>query len=214
MIALFWGSTTLLVLTNIEIESLCLSFCLIGITGMRISREFVGGIWEKALSRSTVVLAIYFLLIGGVSLARHSRLSYRGNVFPGETIPSDGEPAYLRGVQLSRQAVALLASIVELEKKNNGIPVYWGPGLEMMNRVYGGTVDPALPLWFHNNVTVRDIDSQKLIDAIARSRAGLVVIDRNWVSEIPSDVLLYLNHDWTKERDGTLLVYRRKSGLS
>ena len=145
IICFFWGSTVLLVLTNIDIESLSLSFCLIGVIAMRLSGQFPGDKLEKALQTSALALAIYFLLVGGVSLARHSRISYAANVFPGETIPKDGEPAYLRGVELSHEGTTRLADINDLVKKNSGVPVYWGAGLEMMNRIYGGVSDPAFP---------------------------------------------------------------------
>ncbi len=73
MICLFWGATLILVLSNVEIESLCLCFCLVGVAGMRISGQFPGEKWEKALQISAMVLAAYFLLVGGLSLARHSK---------------------------------------------------------------------------------------------------------------------------------------------
>jgi hypothetical protein len=145
-----------------------------------------------------------------VSLARHSRISYAANVFPGETIPKDGEPAYLRGVELSHEGTTRLADINDLVKKNSGVPVYWGAGLEMMNRIYGGVSDPALPLWYHPNVSVRDSDAPRLIDAIERSDAGLVVIDKLWYVRIPLAVRRYLQREWSLDgHDTPLLVFRR-----
>jgi hypothetical protein len=209
-ICFFWGSTVLLVLTNIDIESLSLSFCLIGVVAMRLSGQFPGDKLEKALQTSAMALAIYFLLVGGVSLARHSRISYAANAFPGETIPNDGEPPYLRGVELSREGTTRLADISDLVKKNSGVPVYWGAGLEMMNRIYGGVSDPAFPLWYHPNVSVRDSDAPRLIDAIERSDAGLVVIDKLWYARIPLAVRRYLQREWSLDgHDTPLLVFRR-----
>lgn len=211
MIGLFWASTCLLVLTNVEIESFCLCFCLIGVVGMQISGQFPGEKWEKALQNSAILLTTYFLLVGGVSLARHSRISYKRNVFAGDTRVSDGNPTYLRGVELSRQAALRLASVDDLMKKNTGVPVYWGPGLEIMNRIYGGVVDPVFPLWYHLNVTVRDSDANALIAAIERSDAKLVVADKEWRPELPTEVQQYLDRVWTREgQDSPLLVYRRR----
>jgi len=211
MIGVFWGSTCLLVLTNVEIESLCLCFCLIGVIAMGISGQFSGEKWQKTLQTSTIILAAYFLLVGGMSLARHSRVSYRGNVFPGQTIAKNGQPAYLRGVELSPQAANRLALIQSMVNTHPGIPIYWGPGLEIMNRIYGGVSDPSFPLWYHLNVTVRDSDAQALSNAIERSGAGVVVAEKDWYSEVPTTVQQYLDRAWTLEQpDNTLLVFRRR----
>jgi hypothetical protein len=211
LICLFWGSTCLLVLTNVEIESLCLCFCLVGLVGMRISGQFPGESWEKMFRASALLLAAYFLLVGSVSLARHSRIVYRGNDFVSGALPNNANPAYLRGVVLSRQAAVRLALIEDLMKKNSGVPVYWGPGVEMMNRIYGGVADPALPLWYHLNVTVRDSDAKALIDAIERSPAQLVVADKLWYPEVPAAVQKYLDRFWSLDKNyDPILVYKRK----
>lgn len=210
IICFFWGSTVLLVLTNIDIESLSLSFCLIGVIAMRLSGLFPGDKLERALQTSAMALATYFLLVGGVSVARHSRISYAANAFPGETIPNNGEPPYLRGVELSREGTTRLAYITDLVKRNSGVPVYWGAGLEMMNRIYGGVSDPAFPLWYHPNVSVRDSDAPRLIDAIERSDARLVVIDKLWYVRIPLAERRYLQREWSLDgHDTPLLVFRR-----
>jgi hypothetical protein len=213
ILCLFWGSTCLLVLTNVEIESLCLCYCLIGVIAMRISSQFSGQKCEKALQTSSMVLAIYFLLVGGVSMARHSRISYHGNDFAHTTLPAAAGPAYLRGVVLSHQAAMRLAAVNEVVKDNRGIPVYWGPGLEMMNRIYSGVVDPTFPLWYHIHVSVRDADAQPLIEAIARSGAGLVVADAaEWREGFPDKLKVYLDQSWdTQEQYAPLMVYKRRA---
>ncbi len=215
-ISLFWGSTSLLVLTNIEIESLSLSFCLVGVVAMRISGQFSGDKWEKALQSSAIVLVAYFSLVGSVSVARHSRISFLANVFPGETIPKDGEPAYFRGVNLSRQAVVEIKLINDVLKKNSGVPVYWGPGLEIMNRVQKGVTNPAFPLWYQRDITVRESDTPRLIGAIEESHAGLFVAGRFWYDfyyVFPEGLHSYLDREWVlEERDETLVVYRKRGG--
>jgi hypothetical protein len=212
ILCLFWGSACLLILTNVEIESLCLCYCLIGVVAMRISGQFPGEKCEKALQACSIVLAVYFLLVGGVSMARHSRISYRGNDFARAAQPTAGGPAYLRGVVLSNQAAVRLAAVDQVVKNNSGIPVYWGPGLEMMNRIHGGVVDPTFPLWYHLHVTVRDVDAQPLIEAIERSSAGLFVADAVWRDEFPDQIKLYLDQSWEKqEQYAPLLVYKRRT---
>jgi hypothetical protein len=212
IICLFWASTSVLILTNVEIESLCLCYCLVGMVAMRISGLFPVDKYEKVLQTCSIVLAIYFLVIGGVSMARHSRISYRGNNFTNASQPTPTGPGYLRGVVLSNQAAVRLAMVEEVLKNDNGIPVYWGPGLELMNRIQAGVVSPRFPLWYHLQVTVRDVDAQPIIDAIERSEAGLVVVDPDWTGELPDNVLPYLNNSWDIQEQSTpLLVYKRKT---
>jgi hypothetical protein len=212
ILSLFWFSSCLLVLTNVEIESLCLCYCLIGVIAMRISGQFSGPKSAKALQTSSMLLAVYFLLVGGVSMARHSRIAYRGNDFTSGIPTIAGNPMYLRGVVLSQQAGRRLASVNEVVKNNRGIPVYWGPGLEIMNRIYGGVSDPTFPLWYHFQVTVRDEDAPPLINAIKRSNAGLVVADAGWKQEFPGWVVRYLDYSWDKQDQyGPLLVYMRRN---
>jgi hypothetical protein len=214
LIFLFWASTVLLVLTNIDIESLSLSFCLVGVIAMRLSGRFPGAKLERSLQASAIVLATYFLLVGGVSLARHSRISYLANGFPGETIPSNGEPAYLRGVELSHQSAGRLAVIDYVLKSNSGVPVYWGPGLEIMNRIHGGVNEPAFPLWYQSYTTVSESSTPGLVDAIERSGAGLVVVDPFWFEYygvIPDGLRAYLWRDWDLEEwDYWLIVFRKR----
>jgi hypothetical protein len=214
LILLFWASTVLLVLTNIEIASLSLSFCLVGVVAMRLSGRFPGTRLERSLQSSAIVLAMYFLLVGCVSLVRHSRISYLANGFPGETIPSNGEPAYLRGVELSPQSAVRLAVIDYVLKSNGGVPVYWGPGLEIMNRIHGGVNDPAFPLWYQSYTTVSESSTPGLVDAIERSGAGLVVVDPFWFEYygvIPDGLRAYLWRDWDLEEwDYWLIVFRKR----
>lgn len=214
LILFFWACTILLVLTNIDIESLSLCFCLIGISAMSISGQFPGDKLRKALRTAASVLAAYFLLVGGVSLLRHSRISFLANAFPGQTIPSTGEPAYFRGVELSRQSALRLAVIDYMVKNNSGVPVYWGPGLEIMSRVYGGVTDPAFPLWYQSYTTVNESDTPGLVDAIERSNAGLVVVDPFWFAYygvMPDGLRAHLWETWDlQEWDYWLVVFRKR----
>jgi hypothetical protein len=215
MISMLWGSTCLLVLTNTEIESLCLSFCLVGAIAMQISGQFLGSKWEKAIRVSSIVLAIYLLLVGSVSLTRHARISFdEERIFSRNVVPlGDSRLAYLRGVALSEEATLRLASIDELIKENRGVPVYWGPGLELMNRIYGGVVSPVFPLWYDLGTTTptHEADAQRLIDAIEMSGAGLVVADRRYVMEFPEPVRRHLDGSWAVENPAeSLLVIWKK----
>ena len=213
LICLFWGSTCLLVLTNMEIESLGLSFCLIGVASMLLSGQFPGDKWRKAIQSSAIVLVTYFLLVGSVSVARHSRISFLKNVFTGQKISNDGELGYFRGVEFSRQAAQGMVLMDEVLLKNKGLAVYWGPGLQMMNRVHGGVNDPAFPLWYQRDITVHDSDTPRLIEAIERSGAELFVADRFWYDfyyVMPDGLSSYLDRTWIlEERDDRLVVFRK-----
>jgi hypothetical protein len=215
ILGFFWVSTTLLVLTNIDIESLSLCFCLVGVVAMQISGKFQGARLEGALRNSALTLAIYFLAVGGVSIVRHARVAYAFNTFPGKVIPKDGEPAYLRGVELSTQAEARLSRIDDLLQKNNGISVYWGTGLELMNRIHPGIRDSALPLWYHVKISILETDTPAVTAAIDRTDATLFVADR-MVYEyflFPKSMRRYFAHGWVlEEMDDSLVVYRKKPG--
>jgi hypothetical protein len=213
MISMLWGSTCLLVLTNIEIESLCLSFCLVGVLAMQISGQFPGSKWEKVIQVSSIVLAIYLLLVGGVSLTRHARISLGDweGIFSRNVVPQeDSRLAYLRGVALSPKATRRLAAIDELIKENRNVPVYWGPGLELMNRIYGGVVSPEFPMWYELGTTTHQADAQRLIDAIELSGAGLVVADRVYSDRFPDGVRRHLDSSWSVEKPGDPLVIWKK----
>ena len=213
ILCLFWFSTLILVLTNIEIESLSLCFCLIGIVAMKISGRFRGARLEEMLQSSAAILAIYFLAVGGVSIVRHSRVSYAYHTFPGKVIPKYGEPVYLRGVELSPQAATQLGRIDKLLEKNNSSKVYWGTGLELMNRIHPGVRDSALPLWYHAKASVLESDTPAFATAINRTGACLVVADGffyyYWL--YPSSLREYMAREWIlEEQDFSLVVYEKQ----
>jgi hypothetical protein len=121
-------------------------------------------------------------------------------------------PAYLRGVALSQQAEGRLAVIDGLVNENRGVPVYWGPGLELMNRIYGGVVSPDLPLWYHIGTTVQQADAPRLIEAIERSGAGLVVADRFAYYNFPIAVQIHLNSTWSVQQRDRIISWKRLPG--
>jgi hypothetical protein len=182
---------------------------------MGISGQFSGDTWEKTIRGSAIVLVAYFFLVGSVSVVRHSRISFLANVFPGRTIAKNGEPAYLRGVTMSRQATVGMGLIEEVLKKNSGVPVYWGPGLQLMNRIHGGVTDPAFPLWYQPGSTYSQSDVPAIINGIERSGAGLFVADRflyDFYYVVPSEMHSYLDRNWILvERDDRLVVFRKKA---
>jgi|HubBroStandDraft_2_1064218.scaffolds.fasta_scaffold78400_1 hypothetical protein len=211
-ICLFWVSAILLVVSNVDIESLSLSCCLLGVVAMGTSGQFSRETLKKSIRNSAILLGSYFLLVGTVSAARHARLSLTGKSFPGYTISKDGEPPYLRGVQLSHQEIEILADTRKLMDENPGVRVYWGPGLEILNRIYGGVTDPAFPLWYHLNASVKESDSPRINEAIRRSGAGLVVMDKMWLGRVPIGEQKYLEKEWSRDKDDDpLLVYRKKA---
>jgi hypothetical protein len=214
ILSFFWFSTLLLILTNIEIQTLSLCFCLVGIMAMRISGRFRGPKLEEMLQSSAVILALYFLVVGAVSIVRHSRVSYAWHTFPGKVIPKDGEPAYLRGVELSPQAALQLSRINDLLEKNKGVPVYWGTGVELMNRIHPGVRDSALPLWYHAKASVLDSDTPMIAAAIDRTGADLFVADGlfYYYYLYPPSLRDYMARKWTlEEQDYSLVVYRKKT---
>jgi hypothetical protein len=181
----------------------------------QISGKFQGARLEGALRNSALTLAIYFLAVGGVSIVRHARDAYAFNTFPRKLIPKDGESTYLRGVELSTQAEARLSRIDDLLQKNNGISVYWGTGLELMNRIHPGIRDSALPLWYHVKISILETDTPAVTAAIDRTGATLFVADR-MVYEyflFPKSMRRYFAHGWVlEEMDDSLVVYRKKPG--
>ncbi len=207
---LFWGAMSFLIVSNVDVESLPMSFCLVGLIAM-VCRY--GGStaepWTEALRKSCVLLAAYFLVVGTISCVRHSRLLF------GDESPFTGEKSlaedsdYLHGVELTSTGNERMSSIREI-MRNDRAAVYWGPGLEMMSRLYGGVTDPDFPLWYTSGVSVHDEDAPRLIAALQRSPCKLVIVDWIWYSYLPPDLRSYLEHQWLATRSARLLVFIRR----
>jgi hypothetical protein len=207
---LFWGAMSFLIVSNVDIESLPMSFCLVGLIAMVCRYDGTGAEpWAGALRKSCVLLAAYFLVVGTISCARHSRLVFKDeSPFTGEKFVVEGSD-YLRGVELTPTGNERMSSIREIMRNGRG-SVYWGPGLEMMTRLYGGVTDPDFPLWYTSGVSVHEGDAPRLIAALERSRCQLVIVDGTWYSYLPFDLRRYLEHQWLAARTARLLVFIRR----
>jgi hypothetical protein len=210
LLAVLWFCTTMLTATNVEILSLCLCFCLPGLAALKLSGFFEEEYWSRPFSVVAAALSVYFLIVGGIALSRNARIMYEQTPFVAQTVPNDGPYAYLGGVQLTEAAAGRIASIESVLRQNPGAPVYWGPGLELMNRIHPGVVAPAFPLWYHMGITVKESSAPRLIEAIERSGARLIIGDRFWVENFPKGVREYLN-SWERQEPYGIVVWRKRS---
>jgi hypothetical protein len=207
----YWGAMCLLIVSNVDIESLAMSFSLIGLTAIASSfGNVLDESWRRLSRFGCGLLAAYFLVVGTVSCIRHSRLLYEPGEFTGTAVPASDSRRYLHGVELSQEAADRLSVIANVVRKSGGATIYWGPGLELMNRISAGVSDPALPLWWHMNVTIRDSDAPAAIRAIENSRASLMIAEPIRYNEFPEDIRRHFESSWAVEREPLLIVFRRR----
>jgi hypothetical protein len=78
-----------------------------------------------------------------------------------------------------------------------------------MNRIHPGVVNPAFPLWYHMDITVKESSAPRLINAIERSGARLIIADRFWSGNFPKGFREYLN-SWEKEERYGIVAWRKR----
>lgn len=210
------GATCVLVSTNSELQIIIGSYFLIGGVAIAlICAPFLGDYWERPLRICCSAMAVYFLIFGGICCLRHARLSYF------ELTQFDGEPTaqqlplYLQGVHLSEVGAARLAAIDAAVRRDHSLtPPCWGPGLELMSRIYGGVTGPAIPLWYDLGTSVHESSAPALIAAIEHSGCSLVISDSIWINSFPNDVRRHLEINWVEEKSPLVIVFHRKAAAS
>jgi hypothetical protein len=214
LLGFFFVATALLIVTNVEIISLVMSLLLVGVVTMSCSfasTDASSTEWAVALRRVSVLLAAYFLTVGIYSCVHHSRLLYSDDkdaayTPAGNILGATG--GYFEGVVVTPLAAERLRTASEFLTQDSA-SVYWGPGMEILNRVKRGVSAPALPLWYHLGVTVRDVDARQIIESIEQSGCSAVVVDASWYDQFPKAVQVHFESGWTVERSQSVIVFRR-----
>lgn len=224
MLLLFFFTGMLLAATNSETEILTASFLVTGLVAAFIMFQGemspLQSFWFKT---SIFLVSAYFFVAGSASAFMHSRvrfgerLSALKNAVPfysAESI-SPTLTRYFSGVQFTEPARSRLTKVVAFMEKNdlNSHPqkVYWGPGLEILNRVYGNVPAGGLPLWYHLGVSVKNDDGPRIVEALKHEDFEWIVTAR-WIEQMPAAVRDYLNSDYEKlENDNIVLLHRRRS---
>jgi hypothetical protein len=211
LLAVLWLAACATTATNVDMLSLGLCLLMTGIVALGISGQFEGLEWTKLFSGIAVAFAVYIALASSVTLVRHSRLLFEPGVFVSEPVPADGMNAYFAGVLLTEKSAERLAAIDDILRQNPGVPIYWGPGLGIMNRLRPGVMNRTLPLWYHKDVSVRDSFAPRLISGIEHTGAGMIIGDSVWVRFFTPEVLRYLDQSWARQEAHGIVVWKKRS---
>lgn len=229
-------ASMLLTTTNMEIEILTSSLLLVGLvcvfslTGEQLPQS------AQTVFKSTILfLGVFFLIAGGSSAFMHSRVRYTETpwsammirafhdqrklsalknavpFFETTTISPEFGP-YLSGVQVTEPSQKKLSKVAAFMAQTHGSAdasdIYWGPGLEILNRVYTNRLQGRLPLWYHLKVTVRDQDVPGIIEELQRSRYQWFVASDSIV-HLPDDLLDYFKNNYERVEKDEIVVYHR-----
>jgi hypothetical protein len=212
-VVVFFGVTCVVISTNTDMQTLTGSYFMIGATAIAmLCAPLLGDGFGRLLRRCCAGLAVYFLIFGGICCIRHARLSYLEPAQFDATPPiAEQLPSYLQGVHLSEISSARLAAIQSAVRQDDSAnPPFWGPGLGLMSRIYGGVSSPAIPLWYHLGVSVYESSAPALIAAIEDSPCSSVICDPAWFAQFPTAVRRHLETNWAEERGPLVVVFHRK----
>ena len=233
---LFFFASLLLSVTNVEIEVLTSFFLVIGLASMLVLLTKYFSPQQQHYFQTTVtVLGVYFLLVGSASAFMHSRIRYLERswakialeavekqhslsamkdavpFFDAETISPEFEP-YFAGVRFTEIAQKQLTRVVSFMKQfpegQNARDIYWGPGLEILGRVYGVQRRGHLPLWYHDGVTYRDRDVSTVIRELAKAHYEWIVA-ADLKSNMNPEIIEYIQKSYECVENDEILVYHR-----
>jgi hypothetical protein len=215
-LALYFGLAALLVVTNVDICSLSESILLVGLV---VTRCAFGGrlspFSSHLLRGAAILMAVWFVAAGSLSISRHSRLLYGARPQEVRFDKQIEDGGYLDGVRLSGRSYALIetsgAILKQFQIGAGSHAVYWGPGLELLSRVYQTEPLRGVPLWYHSGITLRPQDVGPLLRLIQNSTVRLILCDEQWWDgESPDEMRTYLASRWEGHKDGDLVYYVRR----
>lgn len=212
-------SSLALSVTNMETQMLTSAFLMVGLLGIAVFSRSEATIAQRRATHAVLfVLAGFFVIAGSASAYQHSRLRYGlgGWAMPGEIHRSEAVSArlntYLGGVNLTPIADLRMRELdgflVQHGIVGNTDKVYWCAGLEILNRVYGGLRGERLPLWYHQNVTVRSSDVPQISAELDRRRCEWVFTD--WTRELPPELQNYFNRTYVRIDRKTFVAWHRR----
>ena len=184
---------------------------LVGLVCVRLmSANDTVNVQRRGLQVAILGLAVWFVVAGSASAWRHSRLRIWETDVPGYTKAETINPRlddYFHGVRFTDAGRRILESVTTT-LANSGLEthtkkIYWGPGLEILHRVYGGELRGRLPLWYDVGVTLRKQDFDRVAAELDKG-------DYEWIiawRELPMRDYMEKRYRRTSETD--LVVYRR-----
>jgi hypothetical protein len=237
MFPLLFFAALFLTVTNFDTEILTSFFLVIGLaSALVVLAKYLLPQQQFVFQFAITILSAFFLLAGGASTFMHSRIRYGEPpwtsgllrafnyqqplsamrvvvpFFNAETISPELEP-YFAGVRFTEPAKKQLSRVVSFMDQFQGgkdtRDIYWGPGLEILSRVYGGHLGGRLPLWYHLDVTVRQQDAARVNRELGRARYEWIVA-ANIRDFMPSETIAYIQKSYECVEDDEIKVYHRR----
>jgi hypothetical protein len=215
VLALFFVATSLLILSNYEIQILTASFFLLGIVASRNvarfeSSAFVDTDKRKVGDELLIMSCLYCFTVAAMSIVNHSRLAFEPWNEPLVVIDSNTGPNYLTGVKMTPDEYYKVAPIShfmqELKSRNassssgNSKPaIFFGPGLEYNYRAYDIEPPRGMPLWFHHDTTWIKSDIPALLSAVEQCRFDYAVFFPYSVQLMPEELKEYFEKNFVKK---------------
>lgn len=238
----FYVGGVLLVVTNDETQMLTSAFLLVGLVSAFIMfAPVMADIQGAGFRFGIFLLAGFFAVAGGASAFMHSRIRWgepswmdtvlkaanteKGLSAMRTAVPfylaADINPRldnYLHGVRLtepvSRAFRRLFTVLDENHLHEQPQRIYWGPGLEIMNRVYGTVPAGHLPLWYDADTSVTDRDSHRIIAALRQDDFEWIITAGFYYS-MPPGVRAWITDNYdsyqSTQDDPGLVVFRKKT---
>jgi hypothetical protein len=236
-LSFFFVASLLLTVTNMDTQTLTSCFLIVGlISGLIILAPQLGSQQSLTFKFGIFILSAFLCLAGSASAFMHSRIRYGEPSWSGAmvwamktqkhlsalktavpfyeaaTIDPQFEP-YFRSVQFTEYARGGLEKIsafmATTHSGTNAQDIYWGPGLEIMNRVYNNHLKGRLPLWYHLKVTVRDQDAPRIIEEFKRAKYEWFVTT-SYMGNLPDEIKRFLDSDYERTEKDEIIVYRAK----
>jgi hypothetical protein len=237
LLAGFMLGSLLLTISNLETEIVTSVFLVTGMVAThfmfapRLSRAQLRG-----FELCAAVLCVLFCLYSGIAAVFHSRVRYgeaswtvnvrramtrepfleavklRFPFYDAAAISPQLKPYFdgVRFTEVTRQRMERITAFMDTNHlAGRTDTVLWGPGLEILNEVYGNPPRVRLPLWFHLGVTVREQDSPRIIAELQRGDYEWIVAAR-WMNEMPKGVIAYINTNYDAQGDEDLHFFHKK----
>jgi hypothetical protein len=169
---------------------------------------------RRSLQACGLALVLWIGWSGLHGIHRHSRLLVPTEVLNyKETYPVS--TGYMKGALLAKLNAEQLADAGRIVEKYQLRPgsteIYWGPGTEMFYRQFRGRPLSGFPLWY-SPLTVRTQDANEVIARLQASPVRIFVADPFWYNIfVPEPMKAWLDQHWTRENEGSLLLFARPS---
>jgi hypothetical protein len=238
-LASFLLASMALTVSNVETQMLTSAFMLIGLSAVFVMfRSELCGVAGGEFKAGIFLLAAFYFIAGSESAFMHSRIYY-GQPALTQTQPGSAQeleraqgltydqiPVYdgssispklagyfsgVRFTEIGRARLRKIFSFIEANHLDGRLQnVYWGPGLEILNRLEGNIPKGRFPLWYHGGATLRAADGPPLLREFKRSNYEWV-ISTDAISEMPQEVHDYIFSNYDRSGDEDILFFHRKS---